>query len=251
MQYRLLDARRFRLALPWERLFMSETPAVLRAVIASDNFLTREGLGCLLSGVRSIEIGARVDSHPETLGAVQQYQPDVVIVGIRTPRVNAEAAFKAAQLLRSEYPTLGVVVLAEAGDGFALELLRNGAAHVAYLLDDHVGDLETLVSAIHGAHGGDTVLDPSIVNALVRRQLPSALDVLTMRELGVLEEISRGYTNTEIASQIGVSKKAVEGHVTSIFRKLHSANSKRFDRRVTSALIYLQAMGELIDGTHS
>ena len=147
MQYCRFDARALLSPFPGSAFFMSETPAVLRAVIASDDFLTREGLGCLLSSVRSIEIVARVDSHPETLGAVQQYQPDVLVVGIRTPRVNAEAAFNAAQRLRTEYPTLGVVVLAEAGDGFALELLRNGAAHIAYLLDDHVGDLETLVSA--------------------------------------------------------------------------------------------------------
>ena len=46
---------------------MSEPSAVLRVVIASDNFLTREGLGCLLSGARGIAIVARVDSHPEML----------------------------------------------------------------------------------------------------------------------------------------------------------------------------------------
>ena len=73
---------------------MSEPSAVLRVAIASDNFLTREGLGCLLSGARSIEIVARVDSHPETLTAIRQYRPDVLIVGIRTPRVNAEAALE-------------------------------------------------------------------------------------------------------------------------------------------------------------
>src|SRR5664280_1444900 len=50
---------------------VSEPPAGLRAVIASDNFLTREGLACLLGGVRSIEIVARVDSHPKTLDAVR------------------------------------------------------------------------------------------------------------------------------------------------------------------------------------
>ena len=77
---------------------MSETPTVLRAVIASDNFLTREGLSCLFSGVRSIDIVARVDSHPDTLEAVRQYRPDVLVVGIRTPRVNAEAALSSAQL---------------------------------------------------------------------------------------------------------------------------------------------------------
>ena len=143
---------------------MSEPSAVLRVAIASDNFLTREGLGCLLSGARGIEIVARVDSHPETLTAIRQYRPDVLIVGIRTPRVNAEAALSAAQQLRSQYPNIGVVVIAEAGDGYALELLRSGAAGVGYLLDDRVGDLETLLSAIHGAHAGDTVLDPSITS---------------------------------------------------------------------------------------
>jgi len=224
---------------------MPEPPTALRAVIASDNFLTRKGLGCLLSGVRSIEVVARVDSHPETLIAARKYRPDVVIVGIRTPRVNAEAALGAAQQLRAEHPRIGVVVIAEAGDGYALELLRSGAAGVGYLLDDRVGDLETLLSAIHGAHAGDTVLDPSIVNALVRRRLPSSLDALSMRELDVLAEMANGYANNEIARHLTVSKKAVEGHVTSIFRKLRVPDAKRFDRRVTAVLAYLQASGEL------
>lgn len=224
---------------------MSESPEVLRVVIASDNFLTREGLGCLLDGVRTIDLVARIDSHPDTLGAVNKFHPDVLIVGIRTPRINAETALAAAQRLRAEHPSLGVVVVAEAGDGYALELLRNGAAHVGYLLDDHVGDLETLISAVHSAHAGDTVLDPSIVNALVRRRLPSALDVLSVRELDVLAEIASGHTNSEIARRSSVSKKAIERHVTSIFRKLDLPDSKRFDRRVTAALTYLQANGEL------
>ena len=100
----------------------------------------------------------------------------MLIVGIRTPRVNAEAALSAAQQLRSQYPNIGVVVIAEAGDGYALELLRSGAAGVGCLsFDNRVGDLETVLSAIHGAHAGDTVLDPSIVNALVRRRLTSVL----------------------------------------------------------------------------
>jgi len=225
---------------------MSEPPS-LRIVIASDNFLTREGLGCLLSGVRGVEVVARVDSHAGTLDTVSECHPDVLIVGIRTPRVNAEAALSAAQRLRTHHPTIGVVVIAEEGDGYALELLRSGAAGVGYLLDDRVGDLEALVSAIHGAHAGDTILDPSIVNALVRRRQPSALDVLSMRELGVLAEMSHGHANNEIARRLAVSTKAVERHVTSIFRKLHVPDAKRYDRRVTAVLTYLQATGELVN----
>jgi len=228
---------------------MPEPPNVVRTVIASDNFLTREGLGCLLRGVRSIEVVARVDSHPETLAAARKYRPDVLIVGIRTPRVNAEAALNAAMRLRAEHPKIGVVVIAEAGDGYALELLRSGAAGVGYLLDDRVGDLETLLSAVHGAHAGDTVLDPSIVNALVRRRQPSVLDVLSIRELDVLAEMACGYANSEIARHVAVSKKSVERHVTSIFRKLRVPDGERFDRRVTAVLTYLQASGELASKT--
>jgi DNA-binding NarL/FixJ family response regulator len=220
-------------------------PAALRVVIASDNFLTREGLTCLLGRVAGIEVVGRVDSHPETLEAAQQYSPDVLVVGIRTPRVGAEVALAAARKLRVGHPEISVVVIAEAGDGYALELLRNGAAGVGYLLDDRVGDLQTLVGAIHEVHAGETLLDPSIVNALVRRRLATSLDVLTLRELDVLAQMAKGYTNSEIARSLSVSKKAVESHVTSIFRKLPTTDPERFDRRVTAVLTYQHAYGEL------
>jgi DNA-binding NarL/FixJ family response regulator len=66
-----------------------------------------------------------------------------------------------------------------------------------------------------------------------------------MRELDVLAEIASGHANSEVGRRLGVSKKAVERHITSIFRKLALPDSKRFDRRVTAALTYLHANGEL------
>jgi len=56
-----------------------------------------------------------------------------------------------------------------------------------------------------------------------------------------------GHANSEIARRLAVSTKAVERHVTSIFRKLHVPDAKRFDRRVAAVLIYLQATGELVN----
>lgn len=225
---------------------MTERNAALRIVVASDNFLTREGLSCLLAGVPGLEVVGRVDSHPETLQAAQRFRPDVLVVGIRTPRIEADASIEAARQLRLEHPTIAVVVIAEAGDGYALELLRNGAAGVAYLLDDRVGDLDTLVSAIREVHVGETLLDPSIVNALVRRRFATSLDVLSIRELDVLAELAKGHTNAEIAKNLSVSKKSVESDVTNIFRKLRTGDARRFDRRVMAVLIYLQAYGELV-----
>jgi DNA-binding NarL/FixJ family response regulator len=79
----------------------------------------------------------------------------------------------------------------------------------------------------------------------VRRRLPSALEALSVRELNVLAEMAYGYCNDEIARRLTVSKKAVEGHITGIFRKLRIPDAKRFDRRVAAVLTYLQASGEL------
>ena len=75
---------------------MPESAGTLRLVIASDNFLTREGLASLLSTVQGIEVVTRVDSHPETLAAIEWYNPDVLVMGIRTPRTATEAAIAAA-----------------------------------------------------------------------------------------------------------------------------------------------------------
>ena len=73
---------------------MSEPSAVLRTVIASDNFLTREGLGSSSSGAPGVEIVARVDSHPEALTAIRQYRPNVLIVGIRTPALTPRRRYR-------------------------------------------------------------------------------------------------------------------------------------------------------------
>ena len=125
-----------------------------------------------------------------------------------------------------------------------MSCFARGAAGVAYLLDDRVGDLETLVNAIREVHAGDTLLDPSVVNALVRRRNIPALDVLSLRELDVLAAIAQGHTKDEIANKLSVSRKAVERSRHQHLRQLPLPDPKRFDRRVTAALSYLHAYGD-------
>jgi DNA-binding NarL/FixJ family response regulator len=75
--------------------------------------------------------------------------------------------------------------------------------------------------------------------------------VLSLRELDVLAAMAKGYANREIAKALSVSPKAVESHITSIFRKLRAPDPKRFDRRVTAVLTYLHEHGELHAGAPS
>jgi DNA-binding NarL/FixJ family response regulator len=88
---------------------------------------------------------------------------------------------------------------------------------------------------------GRPVLNPSIVDALITRHEGVAIDDLGLRELDVLELIADGLSNRGIASILNVSIKAVEKHVTAIFRKLQLADPSLVDRRVTAALTYQHA----------
>jgi len=221
------------------------TQQTTRVVVASDFFLTREGLACLLAGVSGIEVIARVDSHAATLEAAEREQPDVVVVGIRAGRAATEETLAAARVLRSEHPVVGVVVIALEGDHFALELLRQGTGGVAFLLDDRISDIDVLATAIAQARHGQVSLDPAVVDALIRRRGGSRLDELTLRELDVLAEMAKGYRNGVIAENLSISVKAVESHATSIFRKLRTTDHKRFDRRVAAVIAYLETFGGL------
>lgn len=108
---------------------------------------------------------------------------------------------------------------------------------MAYLLDEHLAGLDTVIGALREVRAGQSVLDPSTVDSLVERHDGIVIGDLTVRELDVLEQIAHGLSNSAIAA-LYVSVKAVEKNVTTIFRKLGLTEQRLIDRRVTAGLIY-------------
>ena len=91
------------------------------------------------------------------------------------------------------------------------------------------------------ANGG-SVIDPKVVEVLVTtrsRPTASPLRFLTPRELEVLGEIARGKNNAAVAGTLGLSERAVEKHINSLFAKLGLTNEPDVHRRVTAVLLYL------------
>jgi DNA-binding NarL/FixJ family response regulator len=177
---------------------------------------------------------------------IEELTPDAVIISIRTPIVTTMATVEAARQLRADHLELGIVVISDRGNGFALELLRGGASRIAYLLDDRLPGIDTVLGALRDIRAGQTVLDPSIVDALIARRNGIVIDDLTLREIDVLEHIAHGLSNRGIAARLFISVKAVEKYVTVIFRKLELTDQTLVDRRVTAALTFLRAQnGEL------
>ena len=129
---------------------------------------------------------------------------------------------------------------------YALELLEAGSAGRAYLLKERVSEPEELISAIHAVVRGESVIDPRVVDSLVRARSVNArspLAELTPRERDVLSELAQGKSNAAIARSLVLTKRAVEKHINAIFTKLELPSPDDVSRRVTAALLFL-ASGE-------
>jgi DNA-binding NarL/FixJ family response regulator len=219
---------------------MTEEPAPIRVLLASDSFLVGDGLAALMADVPDIEVVGRARDHIHLLDLTAELEPDAVIISIRTPVISTMETIDIARRLRSEHRNMGIVVISERANGFALELLRGGASRIAFLLDEQLPDTGAVIGALRALREGQSVLDPTIVDLLVQRGTKDDLNGLTRREVDVLEQIAHGLSNRAVASELNVSMKAVEKYVTIIFRKLGLSDHSMVDRRVIAALTFLR-----------
>ena len=221
-------------------------PDALRVVLAEDNYLVREGTRRLLQDSGAVEVLAAVGTAEELHDAVRRISPDAVITDIRMPPGHHMEGIEAARGIRADHPDIGVVVLSQHTDqSYAFELLRDGAAGLAYLLKDRLGDVEDLVHALREVSAGGSVIDPVVIDALVARRARTAsspLAALTPRELDVLREMAQGRTNAGIEAALHLSASTVEKHVNAIFTKLRLPESG-VHRRVAAVLAFLQSTG--------
>jgi DNA-binding NarL/FixJ family response regulator len=224
----------------------------LRIVMADDNYLVREGARRLLEDSGEVVVEAAVACAPDLLEAVERLRPAVVLTDIRMPVPGQDSrggmeGIQAAHMIRSGYPQTGVVVLSQyADEAYAFELFKDGVAGLAYLLKDRVGELGRLLGALREVSRGGSVIDPQVVEALVRgraRLQQSALKDLTARELDVLREMAQGRGNLGIAGQLHLSESSVEKHVNAIFAKLGLTAEQQSHRRVMAVLAFLRDAG--------
>jgi len=215
--------------------------ARIRAVIADDSVLLREGVARLLQDAGFHVVG-QAGTAEDLLLKVRSYTPDVAIVDIRMPPTHTDEGLRAAKEIREHHADVGVLVLSQyVESGYALELLQEDANGVGYLLKDRVSDVREFAAAVKRVAEGGSALDPEVVSRLVgRRRGDDPLSHLTAREREVLELMAEGRSNQAIAERLFVTLRAVEKHVTSIFGKLHLPAAEQDHRRVLAVLTYLR-----------
>jgi DNA-binding NarL/FixJ family response regulator len=217
--------------------------AAVRVVLAEDNALLREGISRLVDAAEDLEIAGVAGDLPELLALVEEVTPDVVVTDIRMPPTGTDEGLRAASWLREHHPTVGVVVLSQyTSPTYALALLEEGSAGRAYLLKERVAGADELAQAIRVVAGGGSVIDPLVVDELVRARSSrksSDLSWLTPRETEILAEMAQGKSNNAIAAALDVSERAVEKHSNAIFSKLGLTEERDANRRVKAVLVYL------------
>jgi DNA-binding NarL/FixJ family response regulator len=219
----------------------------IRVVVAEDSLLVREGIAKLLEHQPDIEVVALVEDLPTLVAAVTEDPPDVVVTDIRMPPTGSDEGIQAATRLRDSHPELGVVVLSQyAEPAYALALLDGGSERRAYLLKERISDPDQLVDAIREVANGGSVIDPRVVDVLVNarsKARTSPLTHLTPREREVLAEIAQGKNNAAVGAALGLSERAVEKHISSLFAKLGLSEEPQSHRRVKAVLLYLAEDG--------
>jgi DNA-binding NarL/FixJ family response regulator len=216
---------------------------MIRVVVAEDNYLVREAVVRLLDASPEIEVAGACEDYDSLLATVASASPDVVVTDIRMPPTGTDEGVRAAKHLRETQPEIGVVVLSQYVEpGYALELLDEGSERRAYLLKERVSDVDQLLRAIQEVARGGSVIDPKVVEALVAarsRRSDSKLEQLTPREQEVLAEMAQGRNNAAVATALGLSERAVEKHINSVFSKLGLTEEPDVNRRVKAVLLYL------------
>jgi DNA-binding NarL/FixJ family response regulator len=212
-----------------------------RVVVADDDVLLREGVASVLTGAGFEVVGKAADAA-ELKDFVRSLTPDAAVVDIRMPPTHSLEGLDAAREIRTECPTVAILLLSAHLEVETASELLKGGDRVGYLLKNRVRNSEQFVDALTRVVEGGCVVDPALVEELMSRQRRrDPLADLTAREREVLDLMAQGRSNIGIAHQLWISESAVEKHVKSVMAKLDLPAGADDHRRVLAVVTFLNA----------
>lgn len=184
-------------------------------LIADDHAVVRMGLSALLGVQPDFAIVGQAKDGEQAVRETVRLNPDVVVMDLLMPKTDG---VEATRLLRTRVPRTRVLVLTSyaTSDGIA-QALEAGAAGAVMKTAENA----ELVAAIRKVAAGERYVSPEI-QRLMDTDPPVA--PLTERQREVLHSLTRGLTNRDIASQLGISVRSVEEHVNNLLEKIGATN---------------------------
>ena len=182
----------------------------IRVLCVDDHRLMREGVARIVGVHADMEVVGGASNGEQAVTQFVEQRPDVTLMELQLPVVNG---IEAIRRIRQIDPSARIVVLTMyEGDENIHRAFDAGA--MGYVLKDAIPD--DLIHVIREVHAGRRVIGPDIQRALAQR---ATQRTLTVREQQVLELLSKGMRNKEIASALGITADTTGAHVKSIYAK--------------------------------
>ena len=195
----------------------------MRILLADDHALFREGLASLLRAWGHEVVGLASDGS-EAISAVARLRPDLVLMDVRMPVMSG---LEATRVIGQRQPEVAIVMLTVSEDEADLfEAIKAGARGYLFKSLEAV-QLRTMIDA---AQRGEVAITPATAARIIAewahptRDVPSGPtgDRLTARELEVLQLVTAGLRNKEIAAKLGITENTAKYHLRNILEKLHA-----------------------------
>ncbi len=197
--------------------------SAIKVLIVDDHNLVREGLKAVFDQGDEVEVVGEAGSGEEALDLVEKIRPDVILMDISMPGMNG---IQATKMIRETHPDAKIVMLTMLDqEGYVYEAVKAGAT--GYMLKNTSSD--DLVHAIQTVFDGKALLHPDATAQLLKEFVTLADNKardygLSAREMEVLQLLSEGNTNKEIAKALWISEQTVKTHVAHIFDKLGTSD---------------------------
>jgi class 3 adenylate cyclase/ActR/RegA family two-component response regulator len=223
----------------------------ITVVLADDNIIVREGVRALLGIERDIDVVGVAADYDGLIATATDLHPQVVVTDIRMPPAFTDEGIEAAKQIRKIHPGTGIVILSQYDEpAYAVSLLSEGSSGYAYLLKDRVADGNRLARAIRDVATGGSMLDPEIVDALMKQSRGDS--ELSGTEDRLLRHIAEGKPVKAIAVAEHSTAEAVNDAIEKLFLKLaHDASAGRAGaverlRTLQRAIVDREEQGETL-----
>jgi DNA-binding NarL/FixJ family response regulator len=190
-----------------------------RVLLVDDHAMVRTGIATLLGVTDDLEVVGQASGGEEAVTVAAESRPDVVLMDLSMPGIDG---IEATRRILAAQPEVRIVVLTSFSDRDQVaDALAAGA--VGYQLKDC--EPADLLAAVRSAAAGHVPIDPRVAGVL----LPEAKgtrpeDLVSAREIQVLQLVAEGMANKQIGRQLGISERTVKAHLGRVFRQIGVAD---------------------------
>ena len=184
-------------------------------LLVDDHALIRRGLTDLIRYESDLNVAGEASNGQEAVEAARKLNPDVIVMDLMMPEMDG---VEATRRIKAERPDSRLLILTTFGTSADVARAMAAGASGAIMKDAETDDQ---LAAIRAVAAGGKAFSPGIEKSLNEQQ---PTPDLTDRQLLSLESVTRGLTNRDIATMLGISADAVKQHLAAIFSKLGAAN---------------------------